>query len=861
MFGQPAPIQHRLASLGAAQGVPQGAPLPPPGARPVGFGQGVGQASVQPQPPVGLPPQHAFRPGSRAFDRESAPPQFFPQAGPHYDQSNLAPSAYADMMKEGVPEFGAPKPRPPYDPSNSFRPWQEQKARLKKFQQSVPGRFEDLPVNFPIATEASNTESNSNNATQVEGEAPAQVRRRAAGKKKTAKQKGERYGHAVPRRDAKVGSMQDPNGPWRYFPQQGQLPQAAMQNVVNTRDPAIYRLKRREHKKKFAHPTGREDWFYTTESGWGGEQTRLHVHAVSQLKRTLAKPDIAILSALRYDMIHSTRGITNNVAMGEILPKHALSLSKSVVKHKGCVTKLHMDLADDAARLHGFEDFCAQLTTAKEGQHWIHAQLNSARPSKSGKHVRVGKNLQTIEEFYIANEGSAELNIRALKETKIEGVGYDRIDRFMHNLALDLHRAVRAYDQICDQVGYPGYEEMMEAISQATSDEDGEGGVWLPGLDDKIYRLASLIIATHQLHFTDAGNAFIKEKMFDILGNFKLILTELCYKNEQNYESLQYIDFRSCYRMLNDLTHTSVSYRRTVYEANLIFSAGSAAPIEMLKMAHRTFKASTRGLANVVRAIRGNRVSLRTLWEAPAAIFRRALDPMFAALTSIRTDYFEDSPEDEALVHDPEAHVNSVKMTEVLSTLRRTLHQQYSEDEDKQHAVGAVCDGIEEGIQECAEAEDEINDANDAVNDEEVIDEDGSIAAAIKHFQDSVQEKLKKKNREHLKASARRELEEASQDMAVLCENDEDGSIDLVAEKRMSPEAIEQVQQLSQDSEHDLPLSDASLDDREQLRRVAEEEISVQIRDIRATLEAINEGGGNNEGGNTELEYSEEGNE
>jgi hypothetical protein len=227
---------------------------------------------------------------------------------------------------------------------------------------------------------------------------------------------------------------------------------------------------------------------------------------------------------------------------------------------------------------------------------------------------------------------------------------------------------------------------------------------------------------------------------------------------------------------------------------------------------------------------------------------------MFAALTSIRTDYFEDSPEDEALIHDPDAPVNSVKMTEVLSTLRRTLHQQYSEDEDKQHSVGVICDGIEEGIQECAEAEDEINDANDAVNDEEVIDEDGSIAAAMKHFQDSVQEKLRKKNRENLKASARRELEEASQDMAALCENDEDGSIDLVAEQRMSPEAIEQVQQLSQDSELDLPLSDASLDDREQLRRVAEQEITVQIRDIQATLE----GGGNNEGGNTEVEYSEE---
>jgi hypothetical protein len=379
---------------------------------------------IKPHPPPGPPPASSI---------PNHPPQFYPRVN--------APSTYHQLLEEhGAPEAQV---RRPYDPSNSFRPYQNQGAAAapRKSKKNQPKksytRFSELPSSGKVNLSNSNT---NNEPTQMQNESSAAVRSR---KKKAAssREKGERYGHGAKMENARPGTLFDPSGPWAYMPKTKVLGQAALEHFANTYgQPEIARQKRRNYAKKYRHPTGANAWLVSSETGWGPEQATLHKKAISSLKNTMRDPDVALLTAIRADLIHSTRGVPNNVEMGTVVPRQTLAFAKSVVKHKGSITKLNVDLSDDSARLENFELYCVQLTTAREGQAWVAAQLDKGTTSKSGKHVRVYHNLTSIDEFYRCQEAIAEANIRALKETQLEGLGYDRIDRFIYNIAfLQIH--------------------------------------------------------------------------------------------------------------------------------------------------------------------------------------------------------------------------------------------------------------------------------------------------------------------------------------------------------------------------------------------------------------------------------------
>ena len=465
-------------------------------------------------------------------------------------------------------------PRRAYDPSNSFRPFHEQypsqypgappqgfafgsaaaqpqgfafgsaAAQPQGFgfvssQWGVPGHYGpggaaaaprkvkgprrpqglgSLPSMLVRMSESSNSaESNNSQITRANGESVelAQQRKRSARRRGKGKISAESNRFVVP---PGGGGMYDPTASWRHFPRTEEIQRSAMHHMQRTDDRMTAAINN-HHRAKYAHPTGAESWHVGREEDWGMGQVELHRKAVSSLKETFKRPDLSLLAALRADIIKETSGVANNMELGSVDPVKALEVAKTLIKHNGSVTRLHIDMADDSTRLEGFLEYVAQLHTAREGQAWIRAQLDAGQKSKSGKHVIVASQLQKIKSFYNVKEELALVNIRSLRETQAPTIGYDRIDRMFRDIALDIFRAQRAYRENIEGLDrYPGYREMIDTIVAVSADDEDEG-VHIPRLIKKLDQLASLIIATRDLHMTERGNRYIKEKMFDVLAN------------------------------------------------------------------------------------------------------------------------------------------------------------------------------------------------------------------------------------------------------------------------------------------------------------------------------------------------------
>jgi hypothetical protein len=628
--------------------------------------------------------------------------------------------------------------------------------------------------------------------------------------------------------------MYDPEGPWRHFERDEEFQRAAMGHMMEN-DPMMKRSVNKHHRSKYGHPNGGEAWHVGREENWGMGQVELHRKAVSSLKETIKRPDLALLAALRADLVHQTGGVSTNIELESVDPVKALELAKTLMKHKGSVTRFQIDMADDSTRLEGFLEFVAQLHTSREGQAWVRTQLDRGKQSKSGKHVIAASQLNRIMNFYKVQEELALTNIRSLKETQPPTIGYDRIDRFFRNIALDIFRVQRAYaDTIEGLAAYPGYRRMLDMVKEASATED-EAGVTTAGITTRMNQLASLIIATNDLHMTERGNRYIKERMFDVLAHFRLLILHLEYKGEADYQSLQYFDLTRSQGLLADVSSRSASYRRTVvYEVNILYAGGFATPIELLKSAGRALKASTRTLARGVRNIRGRQDRVNAVWEATTLLMKRACQPLFGALSNIAQDWLEDSPHSEALSMNLEIDVEPAQIEEAVEVLRGKIVQQWPEQE---RAANRVARCVQAELQECADLRRGIDqEVESAGNYEQVNDDEGgegSLTSIMGHFEMTVQQKLR--NRKAMLASVREELHVQTALMREIV--DGEPVLGFAIDQPISEEVAVSVEDDSQGGTSEvLAMSPNNLNDAAEVKENSEAVLAVAIDEIEVQL-------------------------
>lgn len=650
---------------------------------------------------------------------------------------------------------------------------------------------------------SSSSSSNNSNVTIGPNETLEYAQERAKAKKK------------------QTGTMY--NAPWSKFPKEGAFQNNAARAYGMT--PKHKEEAEKRYTAKYAHPKGNESWHMEKEANWGMGQVKIHRKAVSKLNETIKSPNLALLAALTSDLIRQTGGVSNNTELGSVSPVKTLALAKSILKSKASKQRLTIDMADDATRLEGFTEFVAQLHTAREGQAWVMAQLQHGKQSKSGKHVIVAAQLENIKSFYKVQEELALANIRSLKETQAPTIGYDRIDRFFRDIALDINRAQNAYEEAVESLAsYPGYSEMIDAVVQASADGEDEG-VNIPNLIRKLYQLSSLILATNDLHMTARGSHYIKEKMFDVLSHFRLLLLRLEYKGEEDYKSLEYIDFEPSNSILRDVLRASSSYRRTaVYESNILYAGGFVTPIELLKSVGRTLKASTRSMARGIRSIRGRQVGVNDMWDLTRTIMKRACQPLFGALSSLAQDYFEDSPHTDSLSMDMDHDIEPRQIDEVVEDLRGMIVQRWPK---KTAIANRVAREVQAEVLQCTDLRRSIDEqaAIEPVNDEQ--GGEASIANIMRQFEQTVQQKLR--NKRAILASARAELRQ--QDTRF------DEALVLGIETPITEAASKAVEDGTQtESVYELPMSKSNLNNNTQVEQESNTEIEELIDEIRTDL-------------------------
>ena len=695
------------------------------------------------------------------------------------------------------------------------------KATAKKGPRRPQG-FGSLPGGMPSMVNSGNESAASNNSQVTRG--PDESVQEASQRKKSRSRKNSRpHGH---------GAMYA--APWQNMHGEPEFQMEAARHMA-LNDPEMRKTISMHHKAKYAHPTGNEPWHVGREENWGMGEIKLHRKAVSSLKETIKRPDLALLAALRADMIRGTAGVSNNAELGSIEPIKALDLAKIIMKQAGSVTRLTIRMADDATRLEGYTEYVAQLQTAREGQAWVTTQLSQGKHSKSGKHVAVAAQLENVKGFYKVQEELALANIRSLRETQAPTVGYDRIDRMFRDIALDINRAQTGYEEAVEGLGeYPGYRAMIDIVAAHTADEEDEG-VRIPHITHKMEQLASLIIASTDLHRTERGTNFIKEKMFDVLAHFRLLIVQLEYRGESDYSSLSYINFEISQRMVTDLMSRSSSYRRTqVYESGILLAGGATIPIELLKAAGRTLKASTRTLARGVRNIRGNQQGINGLWEATKVLMKRACQPLFGALTNLVQDYFEDSPHTASLSMNMDEDVAPAQLELVVEDLRARIVERWPE---KKREANQLAYSVQAEVAVCAELRSDITTEYESIPNNQGNMTNGdqmSLSSIMKRYERDVQTKLR--NRRTIISSTRDELRVQDNQIGQYI-SEEAPVLTLAIEQPITEGIVEAVIDGSQEgTAFDLPMTPHGLNTPGEVRRDAENVLQHSLEELQADL-------------------------
>lgn len=621
------------------------------------------------------------------------------------------------------------------------------------------------------------------------------------------------------RAEASSGAILNGAGPWaRMQRNQPFLDRVTAVERLRKSNPTAARALNRDLTKRYAFPKGDEDWLLRTNTNWGPEQVEQHSAAVASLKSTLRNTDLTLLASVRGDILHTTHGVSANVELGTIRPRQTLEMAKSFVKQRGSIAELTVNMADDSVRLTEFEQFTAQLSVSREGLTWIRGQLAHGTSSKTGTHYYTAVQLDNISKFYQTQEVLALSNIRSLRASQLSGVGYDRIDRWLHNLALDIVRVEQAYENIMGQIGeeYPGYETMMEAIEQATANEY-EAGVKVENFAHRIYEVASLIIATNDLHYTAAGNDYIKEKMFDLLAHLRVLVLHLEYKGSDEYACLHLLDLDESHKIVEDLTNRNATFRRTLYESSVMYASGTAGSIELLKMAGRSVKVATRTLANVGRFATGNGASVNEAWEGTKTLLKKASQPIVSSLVSFFKDYFQDEPDDAAaLDEDDETDIDPEQLQAIVEKIRARAVEEYPR---RTAQINGIAAGLDEGIAECGMIRGGLEEAA-AIGDTR----DETMDDIMERFQQDVL--TKKANKKQLQALARAELTKA--DTELQAESAKNGGIlQLTSENAISAEAATIMNNAAEEGGIiDLPMSGVNLSDRGAVRANAEASIN-----------------------------------
>ena len=682
-----------------------------------------------------------------------------------------------------------------------------------------PQGLGSLPSVMPSMENSGNESSYNSDVTRANGETVEEATQRKRSTRK--QQKSKPHGH---------GAMYA--APWQNMHGDQEFQMEAARHMSRT--PEMKMAVNTHYKAKYAHPTGNESWHVGKEENWGMGEIKVHRKAISSLKETIKRPDLALLAALRADMIRGSSGVSNNVELGSIEPLKGLDLAKTLLKQAGSVTRLTVRMADDATRLEGFTEYVAQLQTAREGQAWVSTQLGEGKQSKSGKHVAVAAQLENIKAFYKVQEELALANIRSLRETQAPTVGYDRIDRMFRDIALDINRAQTAYEEAIEVLDkYPGYREMIDIIAAHTADEEDDG-VRIPNISRKMNQLASLIIASDGLHPTERGTNFIKEKMFDALAHFKLLILYLEYGGEPDYSSLSYINFELSQTMVNDLMRRSSTYRRVnVYESGILLAGGAAIPIELLKSVGRALKASTRTLGRGVRNIRGNEGGINGIWEATKVLMKRACQPLFGALTNLVQDYFEDSPYSEALSMNMEEDVEPAQIEAVVEDLRQSIVARFPE---KQREANQIAYRVQGELAICSEIRENINTEYESMTNQgnENNTDQMSLSSIMKHFDRDVKTKLR--NRRSMMDSTRDELREQGVQTHRFISEEAPLFASLI--EQPIPESVaEAVIDGSQEgSTFNLPMTPHGLNDYTQVQQDAENVLQHSLEELQEQL-------------------------